>query len=231
MGVLAVSVVIDRTNILLKDPTGVRWTPEERAAWASDCQREVATYKPDALAKTASITLVPGTRQTLPADATGLIDIPRNTASGRAPRIVARNLLDAHNPTWQQDRALAEVRHYTYDPVDARVFHVWPPQPATGMGALDVIYAAAPVSVGPAGDLVLDDTWLPIVINYVMFRAWSKDAEDAANAGLATTYYQAFMAQLAAKAGAETMQDPNRNTFVVRPGVVQPPNPNPPLQA
>jgi len=209
MGTLIASAVTTRIATLLQDAGSVRWPLAELYLWISDAQREIASYKPDALAKTAMMTLVAGTRQSLPEDGTVLIDVVR-TGGGRAPRRVERRLLDAQTPNWHTAATSAEVLHYMFDPAIQKTYYVYPPQPASGQGTLEIVYAAAPVDVTSAGQsLVLDDTWLPMITNYVMYRAYSKDAEHAANANLAVAYYQAFTGQMTGKSTAKSMLNPN----------------------
>jgi hypothetical protein len=49
------------------------------------------------------------------------------------------------------------------------------------------------------------------LINYVAYRAYSKDAEYADNAEFARSYYQTFIAQIVGKANSEGVTNPNLN--------------------
>lgn len=233
MGTLTATAVIDRVSTLLQDTDNIRWPVAELLLWISDAQREVGSYKPDALVITGAVPLVAGTKQSLPANGIALIDVVRNmganaTTPGRAPRLVMREILDAQMPTWHSDTPSAEVRHYVFDPANQRTFYVQPPQPSVSPGSLEVVYSAAPANITTAGQsLILDDTWISAVTNYVLYRAYSKDAEYAANANLAVAYYQAFITQMTGRSNAEAMLDPNRNATIINPNVRQPGNPNP----
>lgn len=236
MGTLSAQAVINRVKTLLQDPDNIRWPQAELILWISDAQREISSYKPDAFVQTAVVNLAAGSKQSLPNDGVTLIDVVRNmgttgTAPGRAPRLVSREILDAQLPNWHTDGPSAEVKHYVFDPANQKTFYVQPPQPTTGRGSLEIVYAAAPTEVTTNGNLVLDDTWINAVTNYVMHRAYSKDAEYAANANLAVSYYQAFIAQMGGRSVSEASHDPNRNATIINPNVRQPGNPNPPIQA
>lgn len=234
MGTLTTQAVVTRVATLLQDTSNVRWPTAELVLWVSDAQREIASYKPDAFVKTQVVTLVAGSKQSLPSDGVTLIDVIRNmgttgTTPGRAPRLVSREILDAQLPTWHTDNPSAEVRHYVFDPANQKTFYVQPPQPSANQGSLEIVYSAAPSEVTLVGNLVLDDTWINTITNYVMHRAYSKDAEYAANANLAAAYYQAFVSQMTGRSVGETAHDPNRNAPIINPNVRQTAQPNPPI--
>ena len=218
MATLTTTPILTRVATLLQDITNIRWPKTELLTYLSDAQRELCVYKPDACVKTATMPLVAGTRQTLPADGVAFVDVVRNTTgSQRAPRAVVRDILDAQIPSWHSATPAAEVQHFTFDPQNQKVIYTYPPN--TGTGALEIVYAASPVELTDGATLQVDDVWMPTLVNYVMYRCYSKDAEYAANAQLAVAYYQAFTAQLGAKTAAETATDLNRNSAGTNPGV------------
>ena len=60
---------------------------------------------------------------------------------------------------------------------------------------------------------------VPAIVNYALYRCYSKDAEYAANAQLAAAYYQAFNAQMVGRTNAEMGSDVNRNSAGTNPNV------------
>lgn len=224
MAATQVNDVVTRVGQLLQDTTHIRWPLVEKLQYITDAAREVCFFKPDACVKTTVVSLVAGTKQGIPADGTTLIDIVRNmgvggATPGAAPRAVTRELLDAQLPGWHASTASAEVNHYTFDPQNQKVFYVYPPQPSSGMGSLEVAYSAEPSNATEGGTLDLDSTWVPAIVNYTLYRCYSKDAEYAANASLAVAYYQAFNAQMSARTSAEQASDVNRNSAGTNPNV------------
>ena len=224
MAALVTTPIVSRVSGLLQDAGNVRWTLPELLSYITDAAREVCIYKPEACAKTATVTLVAGTKQSLPADGSVLLDVVRNmgvggATPGRVPRLVSRDLLDAQNPNWHASTPAAEAKHYTFDPQSQKVFYVYPPQPSSGTGSLEVVYAAEPTEAVEGGSLGLDSTWVPAVVNYTLYRCYSKDAEYAANAQLAVAYYQSFNAQMTARTAAEQASDVNRNSAGTNPNV------------
>lgn len=224
MATLTTAAVTDRVGILLQDPTAIRWPIAERLSYVSDACREICSFKPDVFIKTAVHALSPGTRQTLPSDGVMLIDVTRNmgvsmSAPGRAPRVVTREILDAQIPNWHASAPSPDVVHYTFDPQNQRAFYVYPPQPAANQGSLEIVYAGTPAELNEGDLLPIDDTWMPALVNYTLYRCYSKDAEYAANGNLAVAYYQAFTAQIVGRANAEAAFDINRNSPLVNPNV------------
>ena len=224
MASIQVNDVVSRVGQLLQDVTHIRWPLIEKLQYITDAVREVCFYKPDACVKTAVANLVAGTKQVIPAESTTLIDIVRNmgvggATPGVAPRAVTREILDAQIPNWHASTPDAEVKHYTFDPQNQRVFYVYPPQPAAGQGSLELAYSAEPSNAAENGTLDLDGTWVPAIVNYALYRCYSKDAEYAANAQLAAAYYQAFNAQMVGRTNAEMGSDVNRNSAGTNPNV------------
>ena len=88
-----VSDINTRVNILLNE-AGVpndsrRWTDPELFLWVTDGQREIGKAIPSALSETTLITLVEGSKQTIPTEWDLLIKVVRNT-NGQAVRLATQ---------------------------------------------------------------------------------------------------------------------------------------------
>ncbi|MCK7581011.1 MAG: hypothetical protein MZV65_38935 [Chromatiales bacterium] len=59
-----------------------------------------------------------------------------------------------------------------------------------------------------ATPIKLDDIYANAILDYVLYRAYSKDAEYAANAQRAALHYQAFTNALGVKTQVDTNNDP-----------------------
>lgn len=234
--------ILSRATQVLQDTTGVRWQARELARWFNDGQREVAIHRPDATTKTATGTCATGTRQNLKTmtgvsslNPAKLLDVPRNI-SGRAVRLVAREILDAQNPNWHAMTGAATSIHFTHDERDPTAFYVYPP--ATGATQLEIVFSANPTDVAlPAegvtiamslsdtdtsvvsGNLDLPDLFAGAVLDYVLYRAYLKDADYAGNLARAQAHYTAMANALGIDA---------KNLFMSAPGSNQKFNPNVP---
>ena len=219
----ATSVILTRATTLLQDPTFVRWPLLELFNYISDGQKEACIHKPNAYVKALAVQLVAGTRQALPADGLVLIDVVRNmgadgTTVGNAIRNVAREILDSNTPAWHKATASGVVKHYTFDPKAPKVYYVYPPQPNASMHYAELIYGAVPADLVAPGStaaisdfagtmITLDDIYAGPLLDYVMFRALSKESEYA-NKGLAEKYFALFVARVTGKTQGETATDP-----------------------
>lgn len=214
MATITAQAVINKAQIILQDTTGVRWPDSELIDWLNDGQREVVLYKPNAFIKSLAVRLVGGTKQSLPADGVQLIDVVRNmgtngTTPGRAVRITMREVLDSQIPDWHSETANSVVKHYVYSLLDPKNFYVYPPQPAAGQGYVEMVYGASPTDAAINGTITLDDIYQNVLVDYILYRAYSKDTEYAADQNRAATHQNAYIAALTGKAKVEVGANPN----------------------
>jgi len=219
---VTVQSVIDRVQTVLQDTTGVRWpVVDELVLWVNDAQREIALLKPDASAANDTVTLVTGTKQSIPSDGNRLLKVVRNmsAASGgtgkRAVRLVNREVLDAQTPDWHDATSSsgtdaahgAIVKHYLYDEANPRNFYVYPG--VEGNAYLEIIYSGNPAVVTLSDSLSIPDIFANAILNYVLYMAYMKDAEFAGNANRASTHFQLFTASVTGKGSVDAMTNPN----------------------
>jgi hypothetical protein len=175
--------------------------------------------KPDSYTTSATFNLTAGTKQSLPALGITLVDITNNVTSAGVSisdvvREVAREILDAQIPGWHSVTKTVYAKFYTFDPRNPKQFFVYPPN--TGAGYVDLVYASAPAGLeldevtGEIGTqtITLDDIYANAIFDYILYRAYSKDAEYAANTQRATASYQSFMQSLGLKEQAEMRAEP-----------------------
>lgn len=141
---------------------------------------------------------------------------------GRAIRLVERDMLDAADPMWHRSTGKA-VTQYVYDPRNPQHFYVTPGVPANVDVWVQVDYIAEPAPVpAPAPgqslyafegnneqQLSLDDRFSDDLFNYLMARAYMKDAEVSANAGLMAAHVNLFTASINAQSMAVLGINPN----------------------
>jgi len=194
--------VLQRVVITLLDPNAVRWPTAELVRYLNDGQRDIALVRPDATSTTATMALAAGARQTLPSVGAKLLEVIRNTSgTKRAIRLVDRVILDAQNPNWYNITGVTEIRHYTFDPREPRIFYVYPPAASTGASA-ELIYSAYPTDItepsagalysAVTGNISVADIYVNALVNYILYRAYSKDSENTQNAALAASFYQLY---------------------------------------
>lgn len=196
MTTTAQSIIKDAVTIA-QDVTSVRWKIDEVCSFFNWAQKEVVAYRPDASQVRAAIPVVAGAKQTLPTGATKLIDVHAD-ANGSAIRMVNRELLDLQSPTWRSTSA-AVPKHFMYDVRTPTVFEVYPP--ASGSTTVDASYSTLPADISIAttggtysdvtGNLALADQFAGAVVDLILYRMFSKDAEYAANQERAQSHLSA----------------------------------------
>ena len=207
------SALLQRVQDILQDTTGVRWPEAELLRYLNDAQREIVLHKPDASSSNEVIPLVAGTRQQVPAGALRLLEVIRNmgingTTPGNVVTLIGRGVLDAQRRGWHAEDPAPEADHYVFDARDPKTFYVYPPASATPQ-QVEVILSKAPVEVTAAGqEISLDEIYANIIMDYVLYRAYSKDADFAANLERALTHYQAVAAALGLKTQSSLLYSP-----------------------
>ena len=228
MATIKVVEIIDRVEAVLQD-TGVRWPRLELQNWLNEAYMNIVLLRPDANAKTGTFTCAAGTRQQLTTvfpSALKLLDITRNlaaTSDKKVVRVVARSVLDDQKPSWHNETAVVNIQHFTYDPKNPKEFYVYPP--ATTAAELEVIYVDSPGShaltasqLDPASGnttvILLDDIYLSPITDWILYRAYSKDAEYSANEARAAASFQAFTAAIGTKTQVDAAVAPNPQATV-----------------
>lgn len=197
---VAASSILDRARTQLIDAGATRWTDAELLKWLSDGQRTIVAAVPAASATRATVALAAGTRQTLPADGYQLLKVERNNVNdggtpGRAVRIVSRELLDSFDPDWHSATSKAIAQNYVFDPNTPTTYFVSPPN--TGAGYVDITYSKLPPELAAAADnIAVEDIYQTALVDYVLYRAYQKDADFAPGAAMAAGYLQLFMAAI-----------------------------------
>jgi hypothetical protein len=207
MPIPAINIIRRVSDVLQDDAT--RWTAPELIRWLNDGQREVQIYRPDATSIVVNGTLPAGARQSLKAipeladkNPLLLMNILRNTSntSGLGSVVLAdRAELDAIDPGWYSSSQSTDIEHYMVDQRDPLAFLVYPP--ALSGAQLELLVSVAPVDVpAPTGDgydsITGSVDMLPYfsnaLVDYVLHRAYLKDAEFSGDASRAIAHYNAF---------------------------------------
>lgn len=217
---VAVNTIIESAQVVLQDATAIRWAATELVKWLNDAQREIVLLKPDAGATTATIALAVGTKQTIPAGGNRLLKVVRNMSAlvdglGRkVVRLVEQEALDAsvpnwHDPTVAGDAAHANViKNYCYSEQNPRTFYVYPGAKTTSAW-LEIVYSADPTVVAAGQNISLPDIYANAILDYILFRAFSKESDFAAQQQRADTHYKLFWTSITGKSMGDKTSTPN----------------------
>lgn len=209
-----VSGITEQVAEILQDETNVTWTEAQLIAWVNDAIRALVNVRPDASSTTAAIQLTANTtKQAL--SATGdqrLIRLTRNMGAagatpGKAIVLVDMATMDAINPDWHTDTAGTRVKEYMYNEERPKEFWVYP-KPATAF-YVEVIKSVLPTAVTAVGDpLPVDDIYAPALIEWVCYRAFSRDSEETPNWVRAARHFTAFFNVLQVKMKSDMAINP-----------------------
>jgi hypothetical protein len=214
MGTILASAIVNKASTLLLDPSNVRWTRAELLGWVNDGQRQISLMAPQTANKVATIQLAAGTRQTIPSDGWRLLDVVRymgtnGTTAGRAVRLISRELIDAYNPNWHAANRTNAPQNFLFDEQDQTAFYVYPPN--TGNGYLQINYAFVMADLASESTpIVVNDIYQTALIDYVLYRACSKDAEYAPGLQLASGYLTTFMSAFQQREKIDKENSPNQ---------------------
>ena len=184
-----VSSILDSAAALLNDAGAVRWSRAELVTWINDGQLALIKIKPAAKTISGVLQLVPGATQTLPADCLTFLELQDNV-SGVVATPCDKSSLDSFSPKWRTTPTSNSVLHYMPS-INAGEFFVYPAQNDTP-ASVTLTYVAYPIPVIATGTLDVRDEFAPNILNYVLYRAYSKDAEVAQNSALAASYFALF---------------------------------------
>ncbi len=214
---IPVQDILDRVTDLLLDKDRAddqaRWTDTELIRWINDSRMAIITRKPSACSKIATVPLVAGSHQQVPANGVQLMDVICNMGltgdkPGRSIRRTDRQNLDDDDLYWQSSTPKAEISQFTYDDRTPKDFFVWPP--AVDGTQIKISYAAIPATVtAPSDSLDIGLEVLDAVVNYVAYRAKSKDSQFA-NAAEAAGFYGAFGDALGMQTQTQAAASPNQ---------------------
>ncbi len=222
MATVKVVDLIVRAQTLLQDEDSVRWTVTDLQYWLNDGYRDVLNLRPDSNTLTGEFVCVAGPRQVLTTtfpNATRLVSVIRNTAptsNKYGVRLVNKSSLDDQRRGWYAETPTVSVEEYMFDPRQPREFLVYPP--ATSAARLEITYAQIPsphtltaqqlTNAATTETIRIDDSFANALLDYVLYRAYSKDAEQQGNAARAVAHFQAFQNSLGVTAQANAASQP-----------------------
>lgn len=186
--------VLNMVSRELTDESNRSWTLASLVSYYNSALAAMANYRPDLFAHTLVHTCVAGTRQTLPPGAGQLITVERNTGGG-AIRFIEHAQLDEQDPEWVNGTGHQVVEAYCYDVANPGVFWLYPGV-AEGV-RVDVVLCVLPaavttMSLTAGAEVALDDAWLTPLMDWIVYRAYLRDSDDAANSARGQLHQQAF---------------------------------------
>lgn len=204
MAVTTAKSIMDKAGTVINDRTNIRWDAAELLGWINESYQQIVLLRPDANATTAFLALTNNNPlQSIPTEGVALINVTRNQ-TGEAIMRADRKILDEQLPNWYAATASAVIQHFVHDPSTPREFYVYP-QPFAA--TIEIVYSAVPTPHTVATDTIkLDDRFAPAILDYLLYRAYQKDADYSENAQRSVAAYQTFLNSLGVKSAVPAAQ-------------------------
>lgn len=205
---------ISQVRATLVDTTGTRWPNAELLNAYNNAVLAVVNLRPDASTKNIAFTLTPNqSKQDLPSDGLRWMDFLYDVTTGTPIRKTDRRTLDDQIPNWHKTTG-PRVTNWVFDERDPKTAYIYP-QPSTAAD-LQAIYSVAPAAVdisdfdNDTTTISIDDSYFNAIKEYMLYQAYSKDADYAANAQRAASHYSIFERTLGNKSGVDMALNPSR---------------------
>ncbi|MEC6796772.1 DUF6682 family protein [Photobacterium sp. S4TG1] len=188
---ISVDILLTQAAIALVDPLFVRWQKPELLYYLNEALNAVITYKPNAVVARVNIE-AKGNPVALPDDAHMLLSVEQIGAV--RGQFTPMETLNRFYPDWRTSQG--EPKCWTKAADELTWFWLYPtPDKAT---VIDVQYSQL-LTATEGGELRMAITYSGMLLDFILYRAFSKDAENASEAQKAATHYQVFNAALTGK--------------------------------
>ncbi|MGF1727071.1 DUF6682 family protein [Photobacterium nomapromontoriensis] len=182
---IKVSDLIEQVSELLVDTNHVRWSKPELIRYINDALAAVIMRRPS-LTATHDIVAVSQNPIELPDDAYSLLSV--ELLGDYRGQYTPIETLNRFYPTWRTDEGVPQC--WTQHADEHLRFWVYPaPQDPVSVA---FTYSKA-ITVSADSDVIpLTVVYVGILIDFVLFRAFGKDAENASEASKSTMHFQSF---------------------------------------
>ena len=205
--------LVQQVAEILQDYGHTTWKEPEILRGLSRGQELIATYRPDASVVVGTVELEEGALQTLPPEAHRFFEAYYNmgdgTEPGRAIRVVSRRIKDASDSRWQAQPADTEIDEVVID--ERTPQNYWVSPPAEEGTHIQIGYSVSPTPLAVITDnLSISDQYAPMLIEWALYVAMSRDSEETPNFQRAQGHKQTFLNMLGVKTRADNSVTPNR---------------------
>lgn len=205
-----------KTTLQENSAEGVRWQNAELLGWLNESYQMIVSIRPDANPVNDDITLIEGTKQSIPTAGTRLLGVMRCThpdSNMGVIQVCERATIDATRPGWHAEDKTRDIEYFIYDELDPTRFYIYPP--ALSGATIEALWTQVPTpheDYAKAEVIKLDDSYAPAIVDWVLYRAYLKDADFSANSQRAAGHYQAFNHAMGQKHKLDYAVSPNTPT-------------------
>lgn len=200
--------LIDEAARLVVDKNMIRW---DKAFWVdafNSAVRAILAIRSDALTANEDFVCVEGSTQTIPVDARFVVDVLRNKGGAAISGNVDLKMLDDYRPEWRSEPLASAAKAWLYDDRNPTTFYMYPP--VVSGTTIECVFAKVPTPITESDydsetKCELNPMYDNAIIEWLVYRAFSEDAEFTANAARATTALNAFRTMLGDKSQADSI--------------------------
>lgn len=222
--IITIKQAIDQARVQLADASKRYWSDADLLDYANQGRSLIYKFAPKVYETTEAVTLVEGSRQTLPNDSSLMFRPIENVSalSQRAITAVDGELLARARPRWRSEAPADEIVHVLYRESEPKVYETYPPAAA---GTVIRISYARPPEPLDAGDLSGDSVELTAegelgeaLIDYIISRGFGKQADTSPDAGqMSGDYLKLFLTKVGTDDAIKMAKGVNATTRGTRP--------------
>ncbi len=208
------ATIISQVQEVCNDTEGVTYTDADILEWVNDGQVSMSNLRPDLFTEPATMTLSEGIDQDLPETYSRLVRIICNMNGVTVNGPVEMNDLNAFGD-WRNDDASATVTDYVYHEETPTKFMVYPKNDGTGSLFVDMV-KTPPAVTDLTGTLNIRDSLAPAMLDWILFRLFSRDDENTPNMQRAQMALERFLLHLNLKEAKDIKIIPKIMTYQPR---------------
>ena len=213
--------LVDEVRRIIHDENAstYRWTDAEFVNYINGALRSIVTLVPEANVTEDVVTISNNiARQALPAGGIKFMRASRNYAddgtTAQGPiTYVEKDVLDRFDPDWEYDTTIKAdaanfFEHYCHEPREPKVYYLYPPQNAANK-KVAIVYSDVPDAITDLSETwPLDDEYYNAGVQYLMYRALTKEARDTFPTSFRQELWQNYLAALGLQRSAWKMAGP-----------------------
>lgn len=182
--------IVDEVRYVIHDEnTPYRWSDDEMLLYVNAAIRQIIQLVPESNVVSEAVNITNSlAKQSLPSGGVAFVKVGRNastdgtTFEGRITR-AERDVLDMYDPDWEYDTTIkADAAnffvHYTHDPKEPKVYHLYPPNSGSTR-YIELVYSKFATALTLLSDTYpLADEYLNAAVQYVIYRCLTKESRD-----------------------------------------------------
>lgn len=187
---------------VLSDVDATRWDDDDLVEWLNHGIRATIDLKPSANVAPVTFALAPGSIQALPDEVAALIKVQSLNLGGTLPVSVTpvdKERLESEDPDWMAATENEQAVHYVVDPETPKFLWLYPPQPVGTSSTMTILAAVYPDRVRSGQDLPIHDRYSSALIDYIISRAFMRDAAEGTSNPRVRDHYTLFMEAILGK--------------------------------